>query len=467
MTANQDQLLITIQKCQKLAAQVDPKAQLQYFESEAEYKRSLKLFFRDLTKDKTLFYGMTYPFLGSYLLDVSNFTKIVAILPGFVPSLIRTGVDRIVTYTSFRKIKKKGTILLDNESDRFTSEILLETWDLLFKSGNTFPIEAEIREKIVSTLNQSVITKSHYDILGCFQAVYNSLIIYLGQDVNIDTRNMFTADHDHNEKRTLLYELVGPVAKPVHLCNRVKFNKVSYSGLQELIRHAYSDQNLFPTPPQKEMEDADFIVIQDEEKMDRISESTINYTKPPSIADYDTLALDFKNYPIRIDKFKFRLENSKKKVEPTEWVELQTTNATFLYFLALNRKHDPDHDCLSISPIDKKDWLEIISKKFDKFTNGVLKKELLGVENTGIVKRRQHSDQNKSPHSWVFGSRSTRSKYASRINKAFCNTTKVVKKQVHSHGPLLIPCDVNGYQIMPHITRIIHKIPPKKTNDVT
>ena len=447
MTTNKDQLLTTIKTCQKLAAQVDPKIQLLYFATEAEYKRSLKLFFRDLLRDREIFNRMTYPFLGSYLLDVTNFANIVAILPEFVPSLIRVGVDRISTYTSFRKIKKKGTILLDKESDRFTSEIILETWDLIFKSGNTFPIEAEFREKIVSTLNKLVITKSHYDILGSFHAVYNSLIIYLGQDKNIDTRKMFTTDHDDKEKRTLLYELVGPVAKPVHICNNVKFNEVSHSELQELIRQSYSDQNLLPTPPPKEIEDADFVVISE---TDKISESNNYYHKLLSINDYDSLALDLSEDPILFDKFHFRLENSQKKVQPTEWVELKTTDATFLYFLALNRKHEPQNDCESISPINRIEWLDIISKKFEKFTKGAVKKELTG-------------EKNISSSSWVFGTANTRSNYASRIHDAFCKTTDIKKGPKHKHGPLLFPCErdglLGGFHLAPHITHIIHKKP--------
>ena len=452
MTSNYDELNVNIKKCQKLAAQVDVDVQLKYFATEADYKRSLKLFFRDLNKDGSHFYDMTYPFMGSYLLDPRNFTKIVAVIPEFVPSLIRTGVDRIITYTSFRRLKNKGLIHLDTKSDRFVSEIILEAWDLIFKSGNTFPIEAEYREKIISTLKKSVITKSHYDILGCFQAVYNSLIIYLGLDKNINTRGMITTDHKDQEKRTLLYELVGPIAKPIHILNSVSFETVSYSELEESIRHAYSDQNILPTPPPKEIEDADFVVIQEMEVEDRISESQINYSKPPSIADYDTVALDLSEDPIVFNKFYFRLENSSKKAEPTDWVELQITDATFMYFLSLNRLDDSSDECQSVHAELQTEKLKFIYDKFAILLKGSVKKELQG-------------EANKSRHSWVFGSAGTKSKYVERIHKSFTKATNISKQTGHRFGPLRFSCENEkeggGFHLAPHITKIIHKKPPK------
>jgi hypothetical protein len=167
-----------------------------------------------------------------------------------------------------------------------------------------------------------------------------------------------------------------------------------------------------------------------------------------SIENYDTVALDLSDKIIEEDSYSFRLEQSDGSIQSTEWVRLKLKEASFLFFIALNRQDQSNSKCLSVRPKEQSEWLIRILSKFKSGLPSHLITELSGATS-------------KTKKSWVDGDKNTKSKYISTIHEALSTDAHITKPPRTQTGPLIIPCSqltvTGGFRFVDNI-RIIKDI---------
>lgn len=419
-----------------------------YFEGQ-DFKDAVVEFFNLSDEDLLSLYFLNYPVRGQLFFEEEMVAKVVQDLPEFFLSVLRIGISKLITLSGFQRENISEPIFFHESKLAEISEAIFNGWKQIGVIEASKVSEDEKLLKLADIPATLEINHYYYDLLGCLQLNYNSQVVYIeSRGARLKDKSTFLIPPDKS-KRDLLTHVTGYLAMPIAFAEEIPATETDllriWKRLDEKLKEANFLGGMFPLLSPHHPGD---YLMDGHESVLYIEEEVVHPYPPGTIQDYDTLALDLSENPVQYDKFHFRLEQSRGNTKPTNWISLSITDSTFFYFLALNRLENPEDDCQSIHPEKAVDRLDRIHNKFINFLKGPVKKELCG-------------ERNKGTNSWVFGSGNTKTKYAQRIHQAFEAATGINK----SNGSLLQTCQNNieggGFHLAPHITNIIHKIPPE------
>ena len=183
------------------------------------YNESLDKFFAAEEKTIQAFYQLTYPFIGKKLFDDLFFNRLVRKLPEFIVSLIKFGVDRIITLKDFRVSDGHIDIVLSYETLTDASEVVLEITDMLhaIEKKQVDKLSLADLDGLIDRAYCLTYSKPFYDLLGTIQILHQSIIITIESLWSMVDPYDSKYIHAKPAKSSLLYEIVGDGSQPAQM----------------------------------------------------------------------------------------------------------------------------------------------------------------------------------------------------------------------------------------------------------
>ncbi len=211
-------------------------------------------FFDVPVEDIQIFYKLDYPFRGEVVFNEEKFAELVSIIPEFVVSLIKVGMPVVITLSKYQTCYHENQVMLSLDNLRESSEIVYHASNLLRDSLNDGGQQSSAFTKMLNIkLNLLDRDKSHYDLLGVLQNVYNSVVMIASSFDLIDKGAFDLYIHPNSLKRETLYSLAGRELNSLktmsYICGNDSIDTIAPLIRESILKNGYPQLNM----PMKEL----------------------------------------------------------------------------------------------------------------------------------------------------------------------------------------------------------------------
>jgi len=234
-----------------------------------DYPQQLEKFFRELLKDpKELndLYKIIYPFRGNCLFDEKEIVKIVKEIPEFIASLIKIGVSKVLTLSSYRGFSGKVPVQLSIDNIIESTEIIRDSENYYYALKNSGFDDNYIKESLLSSLRTIKISAPRYDIIGNLQAIHNAIVLEVSGTRKIAIERSLFASQNDPVKRKVLQQITYPIVNNLQILDQIpctnevisNINKLKTRSMENslspgLASHLIQEQKVKYLPSEKEL----------------------------------------------------------------------------------------------------------------------------------------------------------------------------------------------------------------------
>ena len=238
----------TLDYCRSNSTQILDDIKEEYFPN-GDFEAKKDAFFDRLDNSNIV---INFPFDGDFLFNKKNYVKIVQILPEFLASIFQLGFDKVTTFVEYKDQLFNDDILVSHATLRQTAEIILESHGLLRDLITSGFADQKLRIRILENLNLLKFRKTHYDIIGCFQAIHYSFTILLDLPGDTSTRDIDIVFPQNDLKQEWLWKLVGDLSLPQRiLMDQTGLDEVDPKIIRTKIISGFANPGNFPSAPHR------------------------------------------------------------------------------------------------------------------------------------------------------------------------------------------------------------------------
>ncbi len=203
-----------------------------------EFKNAADKFFNPTDRDLEVLLKTNYPLQVRSLFVEKNFRIIREIMPELIVSVIYLGTDWLITSVQSTQFRKKEPVKPSKNRDDLTdtSALLVSVINNVNILANSSDPDDRLVQDTRALLDQYKPDGFHFDIRGCFQLIFNTVVLYADKIKGINSKtvsgfNVFT--EEHRDHLTILKELVGIFCMSYHIAQKLPASKANSSDFRD------------------------------------------------------------------------------------------------------------------------------------------------------------------------------------------------------------------------------------------